>query len=226
MAEMTLEMAASDLALPSSASKADREGTHASAHHGAYSSPQPPRATVRARRATRDATGLQSLSDTPQSRASRRPPSPRHSARQRSSDHNHLRCTEDRRHCNARWGERGQAAPESADESECGAVGSTSRLLRTTDGCYRHFSPMTESALVVCRRCTIHRTRTRFLPVSRPSRFQQVRYAYVWVILTGVSRLDVSHHLNGKSWLQLSMVMDLWPARRAGAPTALQHCLP
>jgi hypothetical protein len=99
-----MEMAASYLALPSSASEADSEGAHASAHHGAYSSPQPPRATVRARRATRDATGLQSLSDTPQSRlgavvstcmrdatglqslsdtpqsrASRRPPSPRQS---------------------------------------------------------------------------------------------------------------------------------------------------
>ena len=35
MAEMTVEMAASYLALPSSASEADREGAHASAHHGA-----------------------------------------------------------------------------------------------------------------------------------------------------------------------------------------------
>jgi len=35
MDEMTVEMAASYLALPSSASEADREGAHASAHHGA-----------------------------------------------------------------------------------------------------------------------------------------------------------------------------------------------
>ena len=122
-----MEMAASYLALPSSASEADREGAHASAHHGAYSSPQPPRATVRARRATRDATAC---------RASRIPHSPEPpgdppvhgSPRQRSSDHNHLRCTEDRRHCKARWTETKGARPprergassEMRIESECG----------------------------------------------------------------------------------------------------------
>jgi len=165
-------MAASYLALPSSASEADREGAHASAHYGVYSSPQPPRATVRAARhglqslsdtpqsrlgavvsiCMRDATGLQSLSEIPQSRASRRPPSPRHSPRQRSSDHNHLRCTEDRRHCNARWRERGQAAPESADESESRERVRSGRVHESSFAYHRrllserfksHFSPMT-----------------------------------------------------------------------------------
>ena len=111
------------------------------------------------------ATGLQSLSEIPQSRASRRPPSPRHSPRQRSSDHNHLRCTEDRRHCDARWRERGQAAPESADESESRERVRSGRVHESSFAYHRrllserfksHFSPMTESALEVSGMPTMH----------------------------------------------------------------------
>ena len=65
---------------------------------------------------------VQSLPETPQSTAVHGSP------RQRSSDHNHLRCTEDRRHCKARWTETKGARPprergassEMRIESECG----------------------------------------------------------------------------------------------------------
>ena len=153
-------MAASYLALPSSASEADREGAHASAHYGVYSSPQPPRATVRAAR-----HGLQSLSDTPQSRVGavvsicmQMPPACRASRRSHSPEppgdppvHGtvHGRGAQITTIYDApriedivmRAGEKGARPPPRARmrasrESECGAVGSTSRPLRTTDGCY------------------------------------------------------------------------------------------
>ena len=115
-------MAASYLALPSSASEADREGAHASAHYGVYSSPQPPRATVRAARhglqslsdtpqsrlgavvsiCMRDATGLQSLSEIPQSTA-------QSTAEELRSQPSTM--TEDIRHCKARWTETNGARP-------------------------------------------------------------------------------------------------------------------
>jgi hypothetical protein len=155
----------------------------------------------------------------PACRASRIPHSPEPpgdppvhgSPRQRSSDHNHLRCTEDRRHCNARWRERGQAAPESADESESRERVRSGRVHESSFAYHRrllserfksHFSPMTESMhwRYADDAPSTRPTATRFLPVSRPravcrtSLLQQVRLALGYI--TGVSRLDVSHHLN------------------------------